>query len=73
MGKNALVAVVSAHNKRVTKKCFGHPPADFLTPADLRLRPLLGVSRAHARSLTGLFSQPLVIVIRDYNKSIFTR
>ena len=41
----------SAKEKRVAKKSFAHPPTDLLTPADWRLRPLSGVSRAHARSL----------------------
>lgn len=51
----------AAHNldtRRVTKKCFFTLPVGLLSPADWRLRPLLGVSRAHARSLRDFSVSP---------------
>ena len=43
----------------MTKKPFVHPLRDSLTPADLRLRPLLGAFRTSGAVPSGLFSHPL--------------
>ena len=42
----------------MTKKPFVHPLRDSLTPADLRLRPLLGAFRTSGAVPSGLFSHP---------------
>lgn len=42
----------------MTKKPFVHPLRDSLTPADLRLRPLLGAFHTSGAVISGLFSHP---------------
>ena len=42
----------------MTKKPFVHPLRDSLTPADSRLRPLLGAFRTSGAVPSGLFSHP---------------
>ena len=42
----------------MTKKPFVHPLRDSLTPADLRLLPLLGAFRTSGAVPSGLFSHP---------------
>ena len=41
------------------KILFVHHPSDFLTPADWRLRPLLGVFRASGAVPSGLVASAL--------------
>ena len=43
----------------MTEKPFVHPLRDSLTPADLRLRPLLGAFRTSGAVPSGLFIHPL--------------
>ena len=45
--------------KEMTKKPFVHPLRDSSTPADLRLRPLLGAFRTSGAVPSGLLGQPL--------------
>ena len=45
--------------KGMNKKPFVHPLLDSLTPADLRLRPLLGAFRTSGAVPSGLFSTHL--------------
>ena len=50
--------------KGMNKKPFVHPLLDSLIPADLRLRPLLGAFRTSGAVPSGLFSHPLVGILR---------
>ena len=45
-------------NKELIKKYFVQPHSGSLTPADIRLRPLLGVLRTSGAVPSGLFSHP---------------
>ena len=45
--------------KGMNKKPFVHPLRDSLTPADSRLRPLLGAFRTSGAVPSGLFSHPM--------------
>ena len=44
--------------KEMTKKPFVHPLRDSSTPADLRLRPLLGAFSTSGAVPSGLLGQP---------------
>ena len=48
--------------KGMTKKPFVHPLRDSLTPADLRLRPLLGAFRTSGAVPSGLLGHPLCAI-----------
>ena len=48
----------------LTKKYFVQPHSGSLTPADIRLRPLLGVLRTSGAVPSGLFSHPPLLSSR---------
>ena len=50
--------IIKVDKKEGTKMFFVPPPGGPPNPADRRLRPLLGVSRAHARSLRDFSVSP---------------
>ena len=59
-GISVTLLTIGRHHFQLgmTKKPFVHPLRDSLTPADLRLRPLLGAFRTSGAVPSGLFSHP---------------
>ena len=55
----------------MTKKPFVHPLRDSLTPADLRLRPLLGAFRTSGAVPSGLFSHSLSPTCETATRQIY--